>query len=104
MRRTLVPRMEPYSTSIFAEMSMLAVETGAINLGQGFPDTDGPDEMKEIARAAISEGRGNQYPRCMASPICEQRSLSTTSASTGSSSTPPRMSSSPPVPPKPSSP
>ena len=62
MKRTLVPRMEPYATSIFGEMSTIAAETGAINLGQGFPDTDGPDEMKEIARAAISEGRGNQYP------------------------------------------
>ncbi|TEX48866.1 MAG: aminotransferase [Actinomycetales bacterium mxb001] len=62
MRRTLVPRMEPFSTSIFGEMSTLALETGAINLGQGFPDTDGPDEMKEVARAAIAEGRGNQYP------------------------------------------
>ncbi len=62
MRRTLVPRMEPYATSIFGEMSMLAAETGAINLGQGFPDTDGPEEIKEVARAAIAAGRGNQYP------------------------------------------
>jgi N-succinyldiaminopimelate aminotransferase len=54
--------MQPYATSIFAEMSILAAETGAINLGQGFPDTDGPEEMKEAARAAITEGRGNQYP------------------------------------------
>ena len=60
--RTLVPRMEPYSTSIFGEMSNLALQVGAINLGQGFPDTDGPEEVKEIACAAIQEGRGNQYP------------------------------------------
>lgn len=60
--RTLVPRMEPYATSIFGEMSALANELGAINLGQGFPDTDGPEEVKEIARAAIAEGLGNQYP------------------------------------------
>jgi N-succinyldiaminopimelate aminotransferase len=43
-------------------MSALAAETGAINLGQGFPDTDGPDEIKMVARAAILEGKGNQYP------------------------------------------
>ena len=54
--------MEPYATSIFGEMSALAAETGAINLGQGFPDTDGPDEVKLIAQAAIAEGHGNQYP------------------------------------------
>ena len=62
MRHTLVPRMEPYATSIFGEMSTIAAETGAINLGQGFPDTDGPDEVKMVARAAIAEGKGNQYP------------------------------------------
>jgi N-succinyldiaminopimelate aminotransferase len=62
MKPTLVSRMQPYATSIFAEMSILAAETGAINLGQGFPDTDGPEEMKEAARTAITEGRGNQYP------------------------------------------
>jgi N-succinyldiaminopimelate aminotransferase len=62
MKPDLVSRMQPYATSIFAEMSILAAETGAINLGQGFPDTDGPEEMKEAARAAITEGRGNQYP------------------------------------------
>ena len=60
--RALVPRMEPYVTSIFGEMSTIAAETGAINLGQGFPDTDGPDEIKMVARAAIAEGKGNQYP------------------------------------------
>ncbi len=58
----LVPRMIEHTTSIFAEMSTLALEVGAVNLGQGFPDTDGPDELKEIARQAIADGRGNQYP------------------------------------------
>ncbi|MFM8515751.1 MAG: aminotransferase class I/II-fold pyridoxal phosphate-dependent enzyme [Actinomycetota bacterium] len=60
--RYLVPRMSEHITSIFGEMSTLAAATESINLGQGFPDTDGPEEMKEIARACISEGRGNQYP------------------------------------------
>jgi len=51
-----------FGTTIFAEMSQLAVETGAINLGQGFPDTDGPAAILEAAQRAIAEGRGNQYP------------------------------------------
>jgi N-succinyldiaminopimelate aminotransferase len=49
-------------TTIFAEMSALAVETGAVNLGQGFPDTDGPREIAKLASEAILAGRGNQYP------------------------------------------
>jgi N-succinyldiaminopimelate aminotransferase len=47
--------------TIFAEMSALAAATGAINLGQGFPDEDGPAEVLEAARAAIAHGV-NQYP------------------------------------------
>ncbi len=47
--------------TIFAEMSAAAARTGAINLGQGFPDEDGPAEVLEAARAAISAGV-NQYP------------------------------------------
>ncbi len=54
--------MVEHTTSIFAEMSTLALEVDAINLGQGFPDTDGPDALKEVARQAIADGRGNQYP------------------------------------------
>ena len=57
----LVDRLRPYTTTIFAEMSALAARTGSINLGQGFPDTDGPPAMLEAARRAISEGV-NQYP------------------------------------------
>jgi len=47
--------------TIFAEMSALAARTGALNLGQGFPDEDGPAEILEIARQAIADGV-NQYP------------------------------------------
>ncbi|HVT42486.1 MAG TPA: pyridoxal phosphate-dependent aminotransferase [Acidimicrobiales bacterium] len=57
----LARRLRPFTTTIFATMSELAVATGAVNLGQGFPDTDGPDELREAAVAAIREGR-NQYP------------------------------------------
>src|SRR5262249_35193054 len=50
----LVDRLQPFGTTIFAEMSALAVETGAINLGQGFPDTDGPDAVRDAAIEAIN--------------------------------------------------
>ena len=53
--------MRGFGTTIFAEMSALAVQTGAINLGQGFPDTDGPQEILDAAVDAIRGGR-NQYP------------------------------------------
>ena len=61
MGNPLVARMQGFGTTIFAEMSELALSTGAINLGQGFPDTDGPREMLEAAISAIRSGR-NQYP------------------------------------------
>ncbi len=54
-------RMRPFGTTVFAEMSALAARTGAVNLGQGFPDTDGPPEMLEAAVEALRSGR-NQYP------------------------------------------
>ena len=55
-------RLDAFGTTIFAEMSALAVSTGSINLGQGFPDTDGPVQVLQAAQRAIAEGRGNQYP------------------------------------------
>ena len=57
----LARRLRPFTTTIFATMSELATTTGSVNLGQGFPDTDGPAELSEVAVAAIREGR-NQYP------------------------------------------
>jgi N-succinyldiaminopimelate aminotransferase len=54
--------------TIFAEMSALATRTGAINLGQGFPDEDGPAEVLEAARQAISDGF-NQYPPGPGMPV-----------------------------------
>ena len=53
--------MRPFGTTIFAEMSALAIRTGAVNLGQGFPDTDGPAEMLDAATEAL-RGGANQYP------------------------------------------
>jgi N-succinyldiaminopimelate aminotransferase len=57
----LASRLQGFGTTIFSEMSALAVATGSINLGQGFPDTDGPPEVLDAAVAAIREGH-NQYP------------------------------------------
>ena len=53
--------MQPYATTVFAEMSALAARVGAVNLGQGFPDEDGPPAMLKAAQDAIAEGV-NQYP------------------------------------------
>lgn len=58
----LVPRMRPHAESVFGEYSARATRLGAVNLGQGFPDTDGPQVLKDIAIAAIADGSGNQYP------------------------------------------
>ncbi|MEU6641202.1 pyridoxal phosphate-dependent aminotransferase [Saccharomonospora sp. NPDC046836] len=57
----LVPRLQPFTSTIFAEMTALAARTDAVNLGQGFPDTDGPAGMLAAARDALFGG-ANQYP------------------------------------------
>jgi N-succinyldiaminopimelate aminotransferase len=57
----LSSRLQGFGTTIFAEMSALAERTGSVNLGQGFPDRDGPVEVADAAIAAIRAGR-NQYP------------------------------------------
>ena len=56
-----VSRLRPYATTVFAEMSALAARIGAVNLGQGFPDEDGPPAMLKAAQDAIADGV-NQYP------------------------------------------
>jgi N-succinyldiaminopimelate aminotransferase len=67
----LTSKLAGFGTTIFAEMSALAVETGAINLGQGFPDTDGPSEVLEAAIEAIRAGV-NQYPPGPGTPELRQ--------------------------------
>lgn len=57
----LVPRLQPFTSTIFAEMTALADRHSAVNLGQGFPDTDGPPAMLETAKDALFGG-ANQYP------------------------------------------
>jgi len=58
---TTVKRLRPFTVNVFAKMSALAAQLGAVNLGQGFPDEDGPAAMLEAARQAIAGGV-NQYP------------------------------------------
>ncbi|OBJ70179.1 pyridoxal phosphate-dependent aminotransferase [Mycobacterium sp. 1274756.6] len=63
-----VSRLQPYTaTTVFAEVSALAARVGAVNLGQGFPDDDGPPAMLAAARDAIAAGH-NQYPPGMGTP------------------------------------
>jgi N-succinyldiaminopimelate aminotransferase len=57
----LVPRLQPFTSTIFAEMTALADRHDAVNLGQGFPDTDGPMGMLNAAKEALFGG-ANQYP------------------------------------------
>ncbi|MFK0247075.1 pyridoxal phosphate-dependent aminotransferase [Amycolatopsis azurea] len=57
----LVPRLQPFTSTIFTEMTALAVRHEAVNLGQGFPDTDGPAGMLDAAKNALFGG-ANQYP------------------------------------------
>src|SRR5215510_2108217 len=67
----LTARMQGFGTTIFAEMSALATATGSVNLGQGFPDTDGPAEVLDAAVAAIRDGL-NQYPPGPGLPVLRQ--------------------------------
>jgi len=66
-RPALSPRFARLGTTIFAEMSALALATGSVNLGQGFPDEDGPEAMREAAVDAIRSGF-NQYPPGLGTP------------------------------------
>lgn len=64
-------KLRPFGTTIFSEMSRLAAERGAINLGQGFPDFDGPQEIREAAVSALRTGH-NQYARSQGLPALTQ--------------------------------
>src|ERR687888_980413 len=58
--RVVASRLAGFGTTIFTEMSALAERTGSINLGQGFPDEDGPPAVLDAAAAAMQAGH-NQY-------------------------------------------
>ena len=67
----LTAKLQGFGTTIFAEMSALAMATGSVNLGQGFPDTDGPREVLDAAIAAINDGV-NQYPPGPGMPVLRE--------------------------------
>lgn len=67
MRAPLARRLHGFGTTIFSEMTRLALEHGAVNLAQGFPDFDGPEFVKDAAISAIRAGR-NQYARMTGIP------------------------------------
>ena len=83
----LTSRLQGFGTTIFAEMSALAVRTGAINLGQGFPDYDGPAVVLDAAVAAIRAGH-NQYPPGRGIPALREAIAGTSSGGRGSPTTP----------------
>jgi N-succinyldiaminopimelate aminotransferase len=64
-------RLSGFGTTIFSEMSALALRTGAINLGQGFPDEDGPAELLEAAAAAMRAGHNQYAPHAGVPALCE---------------------------------
>ncbi|WP_216897954.1 pyridoxal phosphate-dependent aminotransferase [Nocardia alni] len=66
-----VTRLRPFASTIFAEMTELAVRHDAVNLGQGFPDSDGPASMLAVAERAIAGGF-NQYPPGRGVPALRQ--------------------------------
>jgi aspartate/methionine/tyrosine aminotransferase len=71
MQDVTAQRVRGFGTSIFTEMSRLANEHHAVNLGQGFPDFPGPDFVKEAARKAI-DANANQYAVSFGAPRLRQ--------------------------------
>ena len=67
----LTAKLQGFGTTIFAEMSQLAVATNSVNLGQGFPDSDGPRVVLDAAIDAINGGL-NQYPPGPGMPVLRQ--------------------------------
>jgi N-succinyldiaminopimelate aminotransferase len=67
----LISRLDGFGETIFAEMTQRALQFEAVNLGQGFPDTDGPPEVLDSAVEAIRSGL-NQYPPAIGMPVLRQ--------------------------------
>jgi len=66
-----VSRLQPYAVTIFAEMSALAARTGAVNLGQGFPDEDGPPAMLKVAETPSPMASTSTPPGLGIAPLRE---------------------------------
>ncbi len=92
-------RLQSIAPTIFAEMSALALQTGSLNLGQGFPDEDGPSPVVEAAVEALRTGH-NQYAPGRGVPELREAVAAHQQRHYGSSSTRPPRSSSPPAPPR----
>ncbi|MGD9688271.1 MAG: aminotransferase class I/II-fold pyridoxal phosphate-dependent enzyme [Phycisphaerales bacterium] len=82
--------LQPFGTTIFTTMTRLAVEHGAVNLAQGFPDFDGPMEIREAAADALrgAEGRHNQYAPMPGLPALRQTLAARRERDTGLSTDP----------------
>ena len=66
------PVFSSLPTSIFQHMTVLALKHEALNLGQGFPDQDGPISLREVAAKQLIDGP-NQYPPSKGLPSCARR-------------------------------
>ena len=82
MVEKVAPRIRGFGTSIFTEMSRLANEHHAVNLGQGFPDFPGPEFVKEAAKRAI-DAKANQYAVSFGTPRLRQEIARTWLQQTG---------------------
>jgi aspartate/methionine/tyrosine aminotransferase len=69
---TVADRLATFGVTIFSEMTALALEHDAINLGQGFPNWDGADFVKQAARRSLEEGGSDQYPPSQGIPVLRQ--------------------------------
>jgi aspartate/methionine/tyrosine aminotransferase len=69
---TVADRLAAFGVTIFSEMTALALEHDAINLGQGFPNWDGADFVKEAARRSLEKGGSDQYPPSPGVPALRQ--------------------------------
>ena len=69
---TVADRLAAFGVTIFSEMTALALEHDAINLGQGFPNWDGADFVKEAARRSLEKGGSDQYPPSQGVPALRQ--------------------------------
>ncbi|HSK06440.1 MAG TPA: aminotransferase class I/II-fold pyridoxal phosphate-dependent enzyme [Acidimicrobiia bacterium] len=69
---SVADRLAAFGVTIFSEMTALALEHDAINLGQGFPNWDGADFVKEAARRSMEEGGSDQYPPSQGVPALRE--------------------------------
>ncbi|HRP63470.1 MAG TPA: aminotransferase class I/II-fold pyridoxal phosphate-dependent enzyme [Phycisphaerales bacterium] len=86
----IAARLAPYSSTIFTEISRLALQHGAVNLGQGFPNFDGPEFVKDAAIKAIREGH-SQYARSFGVPELNHAIAANFNESSGRSPDVPRI-------------